>query len=103
MASSIEFKSNEGNYETRAHGFAMADDLYLFFRFESPKSDCEIGIAYDQFVDCGDWYVSDGELGGNDYEIVNDIVFGKLPMTPEFTDFETAVNAAVRRFNGIGD
>lgn len=99
MASSIEIKSNEGDYETRAYDFALADDLYLFFRFESPKSRCEIGIAYDQYADGGDWYVNDGVLGGQDHQIVSDVVFNRLPATPEFTDFEIAVDAAKRKFN----
>lgn len=96
----IEFTTNEGNYRTRAHSFVLADDLYLFFKFESPKSDCEIGIAYDEYVDSADWYVHDGELCGQDYEIINDILFSKLPMTPEFTDLEIAIDAAIRKFNG---
>jgi len=95
----IEIRSNEGNYKTRAYDFKLAGDLYLLFKFESPKSDCEIAIAYDEYVDGGEWYVNDGDLGGQDDEIVNDVVFNGLPMTPEFTEFETAVNAAVRKFN----
>ena len=101
MASAIEFRTDEGNYETRAYGFTLADDLYLFFRFESPKSDCEIAIAYDEYVDCGDWYVNDGELGGQDYEIVTDLVFNRLPTADEFKRFEDTVYAAVREFNGL--
>ena len=97
---SIEIISDEGNYVTRAHSFRLADDMYLFFKFVSPKSDCEIGIAYDEYVDAGDWYVSSGTLGGCDYEIVNDVLFNGLPMTPEFTDLEIAVDAAIRKFNG---
>ena len=99
MASGIEIKSNEGGYETRVYDFALADDLYLFFRFESPKSKCEIGIAYDQYEDAGDWYVNDGHLGGQDYQIIDDIIFDKLPEQPEWFDFRVAVDKAVRRFN----
>jgi len=98
--STIEFRTDEGNYETRAHGFVLANDLYLFFKFESPKSDCEIGIAYDEYVDGGDWYVNDGELGRSDREIINDIIYDKLPMEKEWMDFCVAVDAAARRFNG---
>lgn len=95
----IEIRSNDGNYKTRAYDFKLASDLYLLFKFESPNSDCEIAIAYDEYVDGGDWYVNDGELDEDDDEIVNDVVFSKLPMTLEFTEFETAVNAAVSKFN----
>ena len=85
--------------ETKAYDFKFADDLYLFFKFESPKSRCEIGIAYDQYVDGGDWYVNDGNLDKNDYEIVTNVVFDRLPSTPEFTKFDIAVYSAVRNFN----
>lgn len=98
----IEFKTDEGNYPTRAHSFTLADDLYLFFRFESPKSDCEIGIAYDVYVDGGyDWYVNDGTLGGQDHEIVNDLIWNRLAENDEWRRFRVAVDAAVREFNGL--
>ena len=98
--SGIEFTTNEGGYRTRAHRFVMADDLYTFFKFESPKSDCEIAIAYDLLVSGGDWYVNDGTLDGQDDAIVDDVVFTRLPESPEFKEFEEAVNAARRKFNG---
>ena len=98
---SIEFRTDEGNYETRAYDFVLDDDLYLFFKFESPKSSCEIGIAYDEYEDCGDWYVNDGTLGGQDYEIVTDIIWNRLPDSSEWNGFRVAVDAAVRRFNGM--
>lgn len=100
MASNIVFKTDEGGYETRAYDFALADDLYLFFKFESPKSDCEIGIAYDAIVDGGEWYVNDGMLDGADYEIVYDIVWNRLPAAPEFDTFAFQIDLAIRRFNG---
>ena len=96
----IEFKTNEGNYPTRAHNFTLADDLYLFFKFESPESDCEIGIAFDQYEDAGDWYVSDGHLGGSDYKFINKIVWTELCKSEEWRRFRAAVDAAVRQFNG---
>lgn len=101
MANNIEFRTNEGNYETRAYDFVMADDLYIFFKFESPKSRCEIGIAYDQLVDGGNWYVNEGELVGNDHAIVSDVVFDKLWNSPEFDGFYIAVDLAMRKFNEV--
>ena len=101
MANDIKFESDEGGYITRAYDFTLADDLYLFFRFQSPKSDCEIGIAYDEFVDGGDWYVADGDLDGNDEKIVSDVIWDKLPETSEFFKFNAAVDAAMREFNGV--
>lgn len=100
MSNGIEFTIDMGTYTARAHSFALADDLYLFFRFESPESDAEIGIAYDEYVDGGDWYVNEGKVGGQDYECIDEIVFDRLPSTPEFTDFDIAVDRARRRFNG---
>lgn len=100
MANSIEIRSDEGGYVTKAHGFTIADDMYLFFRFESPKSDCKIGIAYDQYEDAGDWYVAEGHLGGQDYQIVTDVIFDKLPETSEWQELRVAVDAAIRKFNG---
>ena len=100
MANGIEIRSNEGGYATRAYDFVLADDLYLFFKFESPKSRCEIAIAYDLFVSGGDWYVNRGDLDAQDDGIIDDVIFTRLPMTPEFTDFEMAVDAAMRKFNG---
>lgn len=96
----FEFASDEGNYPTRAYGFSLAEDLYLFFRFESPKSDCEIGIGFDQYIDAGDWYVSDGHLDGNDDGIVEDVVFNRLAETGEWQSFAGAVLAAAKVFNG---
>lgn len=100
MANGIVIKSNEGGYETKAYRFVMANDMYLFFRFESPKSKCEVGIAYDEFVDGGDWFVNDGLLGGLDNQIIDDVIFDKLPNTPEYLEFNAAVDAAMRKFNG---
>ena len=100
MASNIVFKTDEGDYETRAYEFALADDLYMFFKFESPKSDCKIGLAYDVLVDGGDWYVNDGVLAGADYEIVDDIVWNRIMRTPEFDTFAFQIDLAIRRFNG---
>lgn len=97
----IEFKTDEGNYPTRAHSFVLADDLYLFFRFESPKSDAEIGIAYDEYEDAGDWYVNDGHFDYQDQEIVNDVIWGRLAESDEWRKFKVAVDAAVREFNGV--
>lgn len=99
MANSIRFESDEGDYKTTAYDFTLADDLYLFFKFESPKSNCEIGIAYDEYVDGGDWYVQDGTLGGCDHEIVNDIIWSRLPRTEEFDRVDAAVQRAIRAFN----
>lgn len=101
MANNIEFKTNEGNYETRAYDFVMTDDLYIFFKFESPKSSCEIGIAYDELIDGGDWYVNEGELGGEDYQIVSDIIWNRLWRRHEFDKFCNAVERAMRKFNGV--
>jgi hypothetical protein len=84
-----------------AHDFVLADDLYLFFKFGSPNSRCEIGIAYDQFVGGGDWYVNDGHLGGCDRKLIDEIVFEKLPVVPEFARFNVAVDTAIRKFNGM--
>ena len=100
MSSGIEFTINMGTYTARAHSFALADDLYLFFKFVSPESDAEIGVAYDILVDGGEWYINEGTLGGQDYECIDEIVFDKLPSTPEFTDFDIAVDRARRKFNG---
>lgn len=100
MANKLELRTDEGNYKTRAYDFVLAEDLYLFFRFKSPKSDCEIGIAYDMFVDGGDWYVNEGELGWQDYQIVDDIIWNRLMRTPEFEAFAFQVDIAIRRFNG---
>ena len=97
----MEFKTNEGNYETRAHDFYMADDLYLFFKFESPKSDCEIGIAYDQYKDAGDWYVNNGRFDYRDQEIVDDVIWTRLCESAEWRRFRVAVDAAVRQLNGL--
>ena len=84
-----------------AYDFVLADDLYLFFKFGSPNSRCEIGIAYDQFVSGGDWYVNDGHLSGYDHKLIDEIVFEKLPLVPELHDFNVAVDAAMRKFNGL--
>lgn len=91
--------SDEGDYKTKAYDFTIADDLYMFFKFKSPKSRCEIGIAYDQIATGGDWYVHDGNLGGCDYEIVTDIVFDRLWGEPEFVEFYETVQAAASKFN----
>ena len=101
MANGIVIKSNEGGYETKAYRFVIADDLYLFFRFESPKSNCEIAIAYDVFVDSRDWYVNDGLFDYDECKIIDDVIFDKLPMTTEWLDFRAAIDAAVRKFNGV--
>ena len=95
----IEITSDEGNYETRAHGFHIEDDLYMFFEFESPKSKCTIGIAYDQYASGGDWYGSDGHVHDNDWDIVTNVVFDRLPVTPEFERFDNTVLAARYEFN----
>lgn len=100
MASNIRIESNEGNYRTVAFRFVIEDDLYLFFKFVSPKSNCEIAIAYDVYMDSGEWYVNDGELDDCDWEIVNDILFTRLPMNQKFSQFMSIVDAAVREFNG---
>ena len=100
MASKLELKFDDGDYKSRAYDFVVADDLYIFFKFESPKSDCEIGIGYDVYRCGGDWYVNDGTLDGCDYEIVNDIVWNAMPASPEFRVLDDTIEAAVRRFNG---
>ena len=92
-------RSDEGDYKTMAFDFVIADDLYLFFKFRSPKSRCEIGIAYDQIASGGDWYVHDGDLDGNDYDIVTDVVFSGLFGKPEFVEFYETVQAAASKFN----
>jgi len=96
---SLVIRSDEGNYKTKAYDFVIADDLYIFFKFRSPKSMCEIGIAYDQFVDGGDWYLHNGDLRGQDHKIVDDIVWNRLMRTPEFAEFDMAVSKAARKFN----
>ena len=96
---SLVIRSDKGDYKTKAYDFMIADDLYLFFKFRSPKSYCEIGVAYDQFVDGGEWYVNDGNLRGQDHEIVDDIVWNRLMGVPEFVEFDMAVSAAARKFN----
>ena len=83
-----------------AFDFTIADDLYIFFRFRSPNSDCEIGIAFDQLIDGGDWYENDGHLGGYDHKLVDEVL-NRLWDTPEFDRFHSAVNAAARMFNGL--
>ena len=100
MSNGIKFTIDMGTYTARAHSFALADDLYLFFRFESPESDAEIGVAYDILVDGGEWYVSEGNVGGQDGECIDEIVFNLLPSTTEFTHFDIAVDRARRMFNG---
>ena len=96
---SLVIRYDEGNYKSEAYDFRIADDLYLFFKFRSPKSQCEIAIAYDVYVDSGDWYVNDGNLDECDFVFVDDVISNKLPRTPEFTDFDIAVYVAVRNFN----
>lgn len=98
MASNIRITLEDKCAE--AYDFELAGDLYLFFKFGSPNSRCEIGIAYDEFVDGGDWYVNDGHLGDSS-DVIDDIIFDKLPMTPEFSAFNVAVDAAMRKFNGL--
>jgi len=102
MANSIEIRTNEDGYRTRAYGFGLCDDLYLRFKFESPESDCEVAIAYDVYVD-GDypsWFVSDGELSDRDDDVIDAIFDEKLPVVPEWRAFRSAVDAAVSKFNG---
>lgn len=101
MSNNIEFVTDEGNYPTRAYNFTLASDLYLFFKFESPESDCEIGVAFDTIEDGGDWYVNDGILGGQDYEIVDDLIWTQLPRSDEWRVFVATVFDAVSAFNGI--
>ncbi len=101
MANNIEFRTEEGEYRTRAWDFVIADDLYIFFQFGSPKSRCEIGIAYDELVDGGDWYVNEGELCGQDYEIVSDIIWNRLWSRPEFNELGNAIDLAIRKFNRV--
>ena len=96
----IKFEFDDGDYVSVAHSFELASDLYLFFRFESPKSDCEIGIAYDQFEDGGEWYVNNGHLDWGDHELVDDVIWDKLPNTSEFMGVCAAIAEAVREFNG---
>ena len=96
MASNIRITMDDRCAE--AYDFALADDLYLFFKFGSPNSRCEIGIAYDVFVDSGDWYVSEGHLDERDFRLI-DYIIDKLHEEEEWFDFLAAVDAAVRRFN----
>ena len=83
-----------------AYDFIIADDRYIFIRFGSPNSDCEIGIAFDQFVNGGSWYENDGHLGEYDHKLVDEVL-DKLWDTPEFDEFHRAVNAAASKFNGV--
>ena len=96
MASNIRMTMDDGRAE--ACDFALADDLYLFFKFRSPNSECEIGIAYDVFIDSGDWYVSEGHLDECDFRLI-DYIIDKLHEEPEWFDFTTSVEDEVRRFN----
>lgn len=88
----------DGGY---AEGFELADDLYLFFQFKSEKSACEIGIAFDQFIDGGDWYVNNGHFDNGDYCVVDEIVYIKMPKAYEWKRFEDAITRATMEFNGV--
>lgn len=95
----IRIEIENGNYTSYATNFYMADDAYLFFKFKSPKSDCEIGIAYDEFVNGGDCFVNDGELNSQDYQIIDEIIFDRLPRENEFKLVTLALDKAIRKFN----
>lgn len=96
----IEIINNYGDYEVRAYNFVLAQDMYMFFRFKSPKSDCEIAIAYDEFVNGGDWYVNDGEFDYDaDQEIVDDIIFDGFGRDERLLRLYRAIDAAIDEFN----
>lgn len=95
----IRIEYDCGNYTAYATEFTLADDMYLFFEFKSPKSGCEIGIAYDEFVNDGDWFISNGTLDVQDREIVNDVVFDLLPEQNEFHLVTFVIDSAIRKFN----
>ena len=99
MSNGIEIRSNEGGYETRAYDFELMCDLYLFFKFESPKSNCEIGIAYDCLVSEDEWFVNDGEFAWSDSKIVDDVIFTKLYENEKFALLRSVIHKAIEEFN----
>lgn len=98
--SKIEIINDYGDYKVRAYDFVLAEDMYMFFRYKSPESDCEIGIAYDEFVNGGDWYVNDGMLDySHDEEIINDLIFDGFGSNERLLRLYKAIDAAIDEFN----
>lgn len=83
-----------------AYDFVLADDLYLFFKFGSPNSRCEIAIAYDEYMDGGDWYVNEGHLDRNDLKLVNDIVWEYLYTDETWQRLCCGIDKLIAEFNG---
>ena len=94
----MEIRYENDGYEARAFDFKVAEDMYLFFEFESPKNRCTISIAYDVFVDGGEWYVADGDFDYDDQEAV-DYIIDNLEGNEKARRFLNAIDRAIKEFN----